>query len=85
MNDEELLATNAHIPTKQVLVDIADTEAEIVTMTKEIEHLEQTPNSLPGYRLAQMQASARRDGIEKRKVFIARLQYLLKLRSEVVA
>lgn len=81
MTDQEILENNAHIPTDEVLRDLADTEAEIVTMGREAEHLEQTPLSLPTARLDHMRAAARSDGIAKRREFVSKLKRLLELRG----
>lgn len=66
-----------HVPTAEVLKDIADTEAEIVQMEREIEgHL------LIGDRLSRFRADAKRSGIKDRREFIARLENLLKERGK---
>lgn len=81
MTDEAFLEANAHISTDEVLRDIADTETEIVQMEREAEHLEKTPLSMRTARLDHLRADARRDGITRRKEFIAKLNRLLDLRG----
>lgn len=66
------MGANDHIPTEEIHKDIADTEAEIVTMEREEKGLR-----LIGTRLTVFQADARRDGICRRKEFVTKLQALL--------
>lgn len=74
--ESSLLARNAHIPTDEIERDIAETEYEIETMTREME----------GYRLmthdrmAQFRADARCSGIANRRAFVEKLKRLLNLR-----
>ena len=78
----DILETNKHIPTTQVLQDLGDTEKEIKDMTAEAEHLEATPSSSPDYKMNNFRASARRTGIEDRKKFCEDLRKLLMARAE---
>ena len=80
--DRKMALRNAHIPTSELIKDIEDTEAEIVTMEKEAEHLEKTPLSLPTARIDHMKASARRSGIKERQEFIQKLNTILEYRRE---
>ena len=69
------------ITNEEILKDIADTEAEIVQMTQEAEHLEITPHGLPSVRWNHMRASVRRNGIAERQKFIAKLRKILEERG----
>ena len=72
---------NAHIPTDEILKDIADTEREIATMSAEADHFEGTPLSLPTARWDHMRAGARRSGIKQRREFIDKLEQILRARN----
>lgn len=63
------------IPTQEIKQDIAETEAEIVTMEREIQGFR-----MIGDRLSHFKADARVDGIRKRKEFIVKLRDILKRR-----
>lgn len=68
---------NDHIPTTDILKDIADTEAEIATFKREIPALETL-----GDRMSMFRAGARRTGIQEREAFIVRLRDILKEREK---
>ena len=61
-----------HGSSEEIKQDIADTEAEIVTMEREI-----TAYRLLGDRWSHMRADARVTGIQERQTFIAKLQAIL--------
>lgn len=82
--DEEILTTNAHISDAEIERDIADTEREIRELEAEVKHLEATPPSLAS-KMNHFRASARRDGIQRRKEFVQQLRHLLMLRSQQVS
>lgn len=82
MKTKEILETNKHIPTAQVLEDIGDTEREIRELEAEASHLEATPASSQDYKLNNYRASAKRTGIEDRKKFVANLRELIHARTE---
>lgn len=84
MEDQEILTANKDIPSEQVRKDIAETEAEILQMTQEADHLEKTPLSLPSARWDHMRASARRSAVADRQAFVEKLKKILKLRGENV-
>jgi hypothetical protein len=67
-----MATTHDHIPTEEIKRDIADTEAEIVTMEREMEGLR-----LIRDRLSHFKADARRDGIQRRQEFISKLKAIL--------
>lgn len=71
---------NAHIHNAEIEQDIADTEAEIATMRREVEGF-----NLIGDRLSYMRASARRAGIREREEFIAKLKAILAERGAIYA
>ncbi|MFZ3032289.1 MAG: hypothetical protein WA082_04590 [Candidatus Moraniibacteriota bacterium] len=79
---KKLSNENKHIPTVEIEHDILETEAEIVTMTREAEHLEKTPLSLPTARWDHMRAQSRRGGIVKRQEFLQKLKAILAVRKE---
>jgi len=60
------------ITTEEMLLDIADTEHEIVTMEREMKGFR-----LLGDRWSQMRADARVTGIQQRREFIAKVQAIL--------
>lgn len=68
---------NDHISSNEVRQDIADTLAEISTMEREEKGFR-----LVGDRMSLFRADARRDGIQKRREFISKLEAILKNRSE---
>ncbi len=72
------------ISTDEIWHDIIATQQEIVAMTKEAEHLENTPITLPHARWDHMRASARRTGIKEREDFITELEEVLRSRGEEV-
>jgi hypothetical protein len=74
---------NAHIPTEEIEQDIRDTEREITSMRHEIEAFQILANQ--GDRLADMRRRARETGIEERQQFIAKLQGILKSRSDAAS
>ena len=82
MDTRRIAESNAHIPTEEILKDIADTEAEIVQMEREAEHYSKTPIGAPTTRLDHMRAAARKSGIEERKEFIKKLRSILKYREK---
>lgn len=63
---------NAHIPTTEIEQDIADTEAEIFKMERELPAHKILADN--GDRLSDMRYRANRDGIEDRKRFIEKLR-----------
>lgn len=79
---KDLAEKNQHISTEEILQDIADTEAEIVTMARDADHLEQTPFSSKDAKWNHMRASAYRGGIKKRREFIADLKSILAYRKK---
>lgn len=64
--------SNDHIPTSEILKDIADTQREIAQYEREIPALETL-----GDRMSMFKADFRRHGIRDRQTFIARLEGLL--------
>ena len=78
----DIAEKNKHISTEEILQDIADTEAEIVTMEAEADHLEKTPHGTADAKINHMKASARRTGIKERRVFIADLKSILAYRKK---
>ena len=82
MDIKEIAERNAHIPTEEILKDIADTEAEIAQMEQEAEHYSKTPLSAPTARLNHMRSDARRTGIKERKEFIEKLRAILDYRQK---
>lgn len=64
--------SNDHIPTSEILRDIADTEAEIRQYEREIPALETLGDKMSLYR-----AEYRRNGIQERKAFIEKLRAIL--------
>lgn len=66
----------AHITNEEILKDIADTEAEIVTLTKESQAY-----SMLEDRMSQFRADCRRDGIRERNAFIEKLKNILRTRG----
>jgi hypothetical protein len=66
---------NDHIPTSEVLQDIRDTESEIIQMEKEEKGLR-----IIGDKMSIFKADARREGIKERKIFIEKLEGILKER-----
>ncbi len=73
---EEQIKQNAHIPTSEIEQDIADTEAEIIQMTREAAGYD-----LIGDRMSRFRADARRSGIRERKEFIDNLRQILEARK----
>ena len=73
------MGKNDHIPSEEIRQDIRDTEREIENMERE----EKGYREMTHDRLAQFRADARRQGIQKRKVFIGKLQGILKERGEL--
>lgn len=73
----DLLKDNAHIPTSEVKQDIADTEAEIVTLEREIKGLE-----ILGDKMSMFRATGKKSGIKERQKFISKLKELLKARGK---
>lgn len=80
MTDDEILKMNGHIPNSEVRQDILDTKSEIENMGSEIPHLEALGRL--GDKMARLRAESRHQGIEDRKLFIAKLERLLRLRGE---
>ena len=68
---------NKHIPTEEIKQDIRDTEAEIITMKREIKAFE-----LLGDRISRMQADVRVSRINDREIFIKHLKIILEVRKE---
>ena len=68
---------NKHIPTEDIKKDIRDTEAEIITMKREIKAFE-----LLGDRISRMQADVRVSRINDREIFIKHLKIILEVRKE---
>lgn len=66
------MADIANITTEEMLKDIADTEAEIATMEREIKGFR-----LLGDRLSHMRADARVSGIQQRREFIGEVQKII--------
>lgn len=67
---------NAHIPTEEILQDIADTQHEIATMKREVEGLRMMSD-----RMSYFRADARVTGIKERETFIAKLHGILRERG----
>lgn len=76
---KEIAAKAAHIPTSEVEKDIADTEAEIFQMERELPGHKILAEA--GDRLADMRYRANRDGIEERKRFVVKLKLILEHRK----
>lgn len=74
----ELAECCKHIPTEEVRQDIADTEAEITTMEREIEAYR-----LLGDKLSMFRVSARELGIKSRRQFIRKLEGLIAYRESI--
>lgn len=73
---------NAHIPTVEVVQDIADTEAEIETMEQELRAWEALPIGSPDYLMAhRLRIPNRRQGIKDRYEFIRKLKDILEKRA----
>ena len=70
---------NDHIPTSEILKDIADTQAEINQMEREEKGYRQI-----GDRMSIFRADARVSGIAERREFIAKLEDILKARENSV-
>ena len=73
------VVSNQHVPTEEIERDIADTEHEIATMTREVEAFSILAET--GDRMANMRAQARRDGIKDREAFIYKLRAILGARN----
>jgi len=72
---------HAHIPTAEIMKDIADTRDEIITMRKELAALEQLPPGSQGYLMAQkLRIPYALDGIRQREKFIAKLEDIIEKR-----
>lgn len=71
---------NCIIPTEEIRKDIADTEAEIVTMARELEGFR-----LLGDRWSMMRADYRETGIRQRREFVKKLNAILAERVELAA
>lgn len=69
--------SNDKIPTDEIKNDIADTLHEITQMKREEQGFR-----LIGDKMSLFRANARRDGIVERKVFIEKLEGILKERGE---
>lgn len=67
---------NKHIPTSEIKQDILDTEAEILTMTRE-----EKGYRIIGDKMSNFRADAKRSGIKERKEFIERLKIILEVRE----
>jgi hypothetical protein len=74
--NEEILKSNEHIPTQEVMQDIQDTKAEIKQLEREVEGLR-----LIGDKLSMFKADAKTNGIKDRRSFIRELEHLLALRE----
>lgn len=70
------MGSNDHIPTDEILKDIADTEYEIETMEREIKGL-----SMMSDRMSHFRADARRSGIKERQAFIEKLKKIIQDRE----
>lgn len=67
---------NEGIPTSEIEKDIADTQAEITVMKREIEGFR-----LLGDRWSMMRADSRESGIKEREEFIEKLKIILEVRD----
>jgi len=67
---------NSDIPTEDIENDIADTQAEIQVMEREIKGFR-----LLGDRWSMMRADSRETGIKERKDFIEKLEAILEVRE----
>lgn len=70
--------SHEHITTEEMQRDIADTEAEIATMERELEGLR-----LMSDRWSQMRADYRVTGIRERREFIAKVRTIIESRKPV--
>jgi len=68
---------HAHIPTLEILNDIADTEVEIVQMKREAVGF-----GMIGDRLSLMKRDARLQGVAERERFVAKLRKLVTEREK---
>ena len=83
MNKEKkIIEQNKHIPTEEIKRDILETQAEIIQMKKEKEHLIATPMRMKETRWNHMRAEVRDSGIENRKKFIKKLEAILDFRKK---
>jgi len=73
---EELIVSNAHIPTSEIEQDIRDTEREIKDMEDELEVLMRNP---PEHKVRIYFLNG---GLSKRRNFVARLQEILEYRHQ---
>ena len=73
----KIAENNKHIPTEDIKKDIGDTEAEIVTMKREIKAFK-----LLGDRISIMKADVRVNRINNREIFIKHLKIILEVRKE---
>ena len=80
MTEQQILERNAHISDEEIYRDIADTEAEILQLQRELRHYESAPQGARTYRLDQLRADYRRNGIRERQEFIGKLRNLLAMR-----
>lgn len=71
--------TECSIPTEEIYQDIADTEAEIAVMERELKAFDILA---PTDRMARFKADHRRNGIKERREFIVKLQGILRSRKE---
>ena len=76
MNKEDLNRLK-HIPSDEVIKDIADTKAEIAELERKISTYE-----ILGDRMSMFRADAARGGIRERKEFIKKLKDLLETRQK---
>lgn len=74
---QRFAVANKHIPEEEIKRDIADTEAEILQMKREIEGLR-----LIGDRMSNFRADGKVSGIGERQIFIAKLRAILELRQQ---
>lgn len=73
----EIAGNNKHIPTGEIKQDIADTEAEIITMKREIKAFK-----ILSDRMSILKANSRKFAIHQRQKFIENLKIILKIRKE---
>ena len=85
MLTQEQIESLSDIPTATVQMDIADTEREIEALEAKIIYLEKEIAAqglgTPQARMAAFRLDGARSGIQKRKKFVAKLNYLLDARK----
>lgn len=76
-------ARTREITTSEMERDILDTQQEIAVMEGELKAYEMIPRESSDYRMAQLRADYRRDGIGERRVFIDKLRAIIAERQSV--